>query len=106
MRDLIDERNYREKCARSIVKSYNVNYILKPEEESPAAESPDENKKEAPAAKKPMPLEEDDRWADIPSSGYGKIRDNDPVTEEQIQKILGERQESLFDTLADQVQEG
>ena len=33
MKDLIDERNFREKCARSIVKSYNVHYIMPDETE-------------------------------------------------------------------------
>ncbi len=28
MKDLIDERNFREKCARSIVKGYNVRYVM------------------------------------------------------------------------------
>ena len=33
MRDLIDERDFREKCARSIVKNYNVHYMTKEEVE-------------------------------------------------------------------------
>ena len=33
MKDMIDERNFREKCARSIVKSYNVHYMTKEEQD-------------------------------------------------------------------------
>lgn len=101
MRDLIDERDYREKRARSIVKSYNVNYIARPEEELSAVKSKSKDAGEESSSVKLTPLQEDDRWAAVPSSGYGKMREDDPVTEEQIKKILGERQESLSEVLKD-----
>ena len=45
MKDMIDERNFREKCAKSIVKWYNVRYTM-PEE---TAEKPAEAEEEVQA---------------------------------------------------------
>ncbi|MCI9426497.1 MAG: hypothetical protein HFI81_01890 [Eubacterium sp.] len=98
MEDLIDKRNFRERCARSIVKGYNVRYVYQEDTQKPA-EQPDAAKEEERPWKDDI-LESEKKWANIPSSEYGKRRDNDPVTEEQIKKILGERKD-VMDTIKD-----
>lgn len=102
MKDMIDERNFREKCAKSIVKWYNVRYTV-PEE---TAEKPVEAEEEVQAdpTSKGV-LDDESRWAHIPSAGYGKIKDNDPVTQEQIRQILGQQKNSSFEELLDENEE-
>lgn len=99
MKDMIDERNFREKCAKSIVKWYNVRYTV-PEE---TAEKPAEAEEEVQAdpTSKGV-LDDEGRWAHIPSAGYGKMKDNDPVTQEQIRQILGQQKNSSFEELLDE----
>lgn len=97
MKDLIDERNFREKCARSIIKGYNVRYVMPEETEEKPMEAAEEVQEGLAAGNV---LDDESRWAHIPSAGYGKMKDNDPVTEEQIRQILGQQQESRFDVLA------
>ncbi|MCI8635812.1 MAG: hypothetical protein HFJ05_09500 [Eubacterium sp.] len=99
MKDMIDERNFREKCAKSIVKWYNVRYTV-PEE---TAEKPAEAEEEVQAdpTSKGV-LDDESRWAHIPSAGYGKMKDNDPVTQEQIRQILGQQKNSSFEELLDE----
>ena len=96
MKDMIDERNFREKCARSIVKSYNVHYIMPDETEEKqeeAAKTQEDTSKSV--------LDDESRWAHVPSAGYGKIKESDPVTEEQIRKILGQQSEGTLELLAE-----
>lgn len=99
MKDLIDERNFREKCARSIVKGYNVRYVMpdvpKPEAEK-AEDAPAVNGQEGSKSV----LDDESRWSHIPSARYGKMADHDPVTEEQIRKILGQQSEGTMELLA------
>ncbi|MCM1258359.1 MAG: hypothetical protein NC307_10975 [Roseburia sp.] len=89
MRDMIDERNERERSSRSIVKSYNVHYMTAEElaeqerlrnqaNEQPAASIPEEVPQDTPSQE---PVKEEKNLSD------------DPVTQEQIEKILGEREE-------------
>ena len=97
MKDLIDERNFKEKCARSIVKGYNVRYVApeaasEPAEQEPKPQEPKTQKSEA-------AFEADERYAHIPSSKYGTTSVEDPLTKEQIEKILGERKENLFEKM-------
>ncbi len=102
MKDMIDERNFREKCAKSIVKWYNVRYTM-PEE---TAEKPAEAEEEVQAEPTSKGvLDDESRWAHIPSAGYGKIKDNDPVTQEQIRQILGQQKNSSFEELLDENEE-
>lgn len=98
MKDLIDERNFRERCARSIVKGYNVRYVPVSEPEKDKA---DEGGKGQDAASpwEDEILESEKKWAKNPSYEYGKKKDNDPVTEEQIQRILGEQKVDVMDTI-------
>lgn len=99
MKDLIDERNFREKCARSIVKGYNVRYVMPDQNEPEAAEAGAAPEGKEAAASKGV-LEDESRWAHVPSAGYGKMTDHDPVTEEQIRKILGQQSEGTMELLA------
>lgn len=98
MKDLIDERNFRERCARSIVKGYNARYV-------PVSEPAAQDKQGGDAdgqGEKPWDdekLAREKKWAKNPSYEYGKKKDNDPVTEEQIQKILGEQKVDVMDTI-------
>lgn len=98
MKDLIDERNFKERCARSIVKGYNARYVPVSE---PAGKDQADGE-EAEREKKPWEdeiLESEKKWANIPSYEYGKKKDNDPVTEEQIRKILGDQRVDVMDTI-------
>ena len=106
MKDLIDERNLRESCARSIVKGYNVHYMT-PEEL--AAQKLANKQQEAqiqvePATVQEKVFEADERYAHVPSSPYGTTAVQDPVTNEQIRKILGERKENVLETIKEFVE--
>ena len=99
MKDLIDERNFREKCASSIVKGYNVRYVM-PGEQKVETEEVEEAAAVQEAGNPKGVLDDEGRWANIPSAGYGKKKDNDPVTEEQIRRILGQQSEGTMELLA------
>lgn len=89
MKDFIDERNFREKCAKSIVKGYNARFVP-----AGAPQEPEDEKETGAAEPAPWADEiskSEKKWAEQPSFEYGKRKDNDPVTEEQIRKILGEQ---------------
>lgn len=105
MQDIIDKRNFKEKCARSIVKGYNVHYMTK--EEVEALQAAKEAQKAVPAETehtgKEMVFEADERYADQPSSTYGTTEVKDPVTKEQIEQILGERKNDPFEELKEKV---
>lgn len=103
MQDMIDKRNFKEKCARSIVKGYNVHYMT-PEETAALQAAKDAQKasQEADAGKE-MVFEADERFADQPSSTYGTTEVKDPVTKEQIEQILGERKSNPFEELQGKV---
>lgn len=47
MQDTIDKRNFREKCARSIVKGYNVRYVTQEETEAEKALEEAQNQRQA-----------------------------------------------------------
>ena len=47
MQDTIDKRNFREKCARSIVKGYNVRYVTQEETEAEKALEKAQNQRQA-----------------------------------------------------------
>lgn len=98
MKDLIDERNFKERCARSIVKGYNARYVPASE---PAAQDKADGEGTA-QEKNPWEseiMESEKKWANIPSYEYGKKKDNDPVTEEQIRRILGDQRKDVMDTI-------
>ena len=101
MKDRIDDRNFREKCARSIVKSYNVRYVTKEELEAQKHAGQEAAAQQAkPDPKQQAAFMADDRYAHVPSSQYGTTSVEDPVTKEQIEKILGERKNTnLFEEM-------
>ena len=88
MQDTIDKRNFREKCARSIVKGYNVRYVTQEETEAKKALEEAQNQRQAAGvSEKEMVFEADERYASQPSSRYGTTSVNDPVTKEQIEGL-------------------
>lgn len=102
MRDVIDERDFRERSSRSIVKGYNIHYMT-PEEMAAQNRKRAEEKKEAPVPKKIQ--QQRKREENIPSAQYGKNQPDDPVTQEQIAKILEERKK-LHDNVFQDVNSG
>lgn len=101
MKDMIDKRNFKEKCARSIVKGYNVHYVTKEELDAKKAM---ENAQNIPPDSDKKPVSEpafvaDERYAGVPSSQYGTTAVQDQATKEQIEKILGERKDDVFETM-------
>lgn len=105
MQDMIDKRNFKEKCARSIVKGYNVHYVT--QEEAETLQAAKETQKpvlaETEHTEKEMVFEADKRYASKPSSTYGTKEVKDPVTKEQIEQILGERKHNPFEELQGKV---
>lgn len=102
MKDMIDQRDFREKCARSIVKGYNVRYIpAERQTEIPKENTVSQGEENISSAKV---FEADERYAKRPSSQYGTTSVEDPVTKEQIAQILDERnQTSLIEALQEQM---
>lgn len=104
MRDLIDERNFREMCNRSIVKGYNVHYMTQEEIEqqqravTPAQEFTQKQKSETQA-------QEEYDGVFTEAEHYGEKETDDPVTKEQIAKILGYREEKLQETIHNSMSE-
>ena len=92
MRDMIDERNDRERSSRSIVKGYNVHYMTP--EELAERERQKMQKEEQKAA--PAPVLEPEKAQETETS--------DPVTQEQIAKILGEREEQ-YNQMLDEIKQ-
>ena len=101
MEDLIDKRNFKEKCWRSIVKFYNARYITPEEAEQMSEKDEPQNVQEQKEAWKDEISASEKKWANQPSYGYGQKRDNDQVTEEQIKKILGEQSIDVMDKIKD-----
>lgn len=102
MRDLIDERDFKEKCKKSILKGYNVHYVTQEELEAAMlatnADAEDNDPKEENAS---LYQSNENVQEDFDSSlaEYGMTDDEDPVTKEQIEKILREREEKFMETL-------
>lgn len=112
MRDIIDERDEKERISKSIIKFWNVNYIAKPtvEEEAEseaqkvlkrleAEAAADEAAKQAEIAKamEEARLREEEYNATTGSysGAYGKTEVKDDVTKGQIDKILQEKDATL-----------
>jgi len=100
MKDMIDERNFRERSSRSIVKGYNVHYMT--QEELAMQQQQEEEPKETQEPEKEEALTPEE-WADAPSVHYGENKPTDPVTQEQIAKILGEREEQYMSMLHEEL---
>ncbi len=90
MKDIIDKRNEREQMGRSIIKSWNVNYV-------PAPPQPVKPKEE------PAPAEQADAQHYNEKTGsysglYGR-GEVDEVDRRQIEAILHEKSEALLDLI-------
>lgn len=115
MRDLIDERNRREKIKSSVIKRYNVHYITQEELERQQETEEDKRVREtmehlqskgaAEEEAKKLEIqrarEERERLeramfeaSQPPSSKYG-MKESDEVTKEQVQAILEEKKSAL-----------
>lgn len=125
MRDLIDERNRREKIKRSIIKRVNVNYITREElerqrqaeEQRKAMEVVDQLKAEeaAQSAVLEMEMQREREQRELleraryeaslpPSSRYG-TKESDEVTKEQVEAILAEKETNLHQVIQENKQE-
>lgn len=125
MRDLIDERNRREKIKRSIIKRMNVNYISKEElerqreaeEKKKALEVMEQLKAEEAAQSAVLDMEmkkvkeqrellERARFeaSQPPSSRYG-TKESDEVTKEQVEAILSEKRSALDQVIQENMKE-
>lgn len=101
MKDMIDERNFREHSNRSIVKGYNVHYM------TPEELAQQQTEEAAPEEVLEPVVEETlkkDEWENMPSAHYGEEKPSDPVTQEQIAKILGEREEQHMAMIHEQLE--
>ena len=93
MRDLIDERNRREKLKNSIIKGYNVHYVT--QEELARQKEEEERKRQQEAAER-LRLEEAAKKAAL-----GTNETDNPVTKEQINAILAEKRQELDKVIHD-----
>lgn len=101
MKDVIDIRDEKERISRSIIKSWNVNYVPRPVVEPEPEAEPGEQEAMADGS---LPGEQTDA-AENPedynastgaySGAYGKEPVRDEVTKGQIDKILSEKSEAL-----------
>lgn len=93
MKDLIDERNERERISKSIIKYWNVNYIpVQPKEETMPE---NESEEEVPGMEREITEEDYNETTGAYSGVYGKKEIEDEVTKGQIEKILREKAENL-----------
>lgn len=112
MKDIIDERDEKERISRSIIKYWNVNYVAKPTEEEEAEKilkrleeeaAADEAVKQAEidAALEEARLREEayNVTTGAYSGSYGRDEIKDEVTKGQIDKILQEKTEALRDLI-------
>lgn len=108
MRDIIDERNEKERIRRSIIKSWNVNYVPAPQQDDGTEKVLQRLEEEAvreEAARRAgidNALEEAKRREELYnvttgaySGSYGRSEIQDEVTKGQIDKILQEKTEAL-----------
>ena len=110
MRDLIDERNRREKLKNSIIKGYNVHYVTQEEERKRQQEAAERLRLEEAAKKVALELERRREMEQRelleqakmpPSSRYGTNETDNPVTKEQINAILAEKRQKLDKVIHD-----
>lgn len=112
MRDVIDERDAKERISKSIIKYWNVNYIVnqEPEEDSDGilaqlqnAAAEEEARKQAQIEEAVRATQEREGLYNIAtgsySGEYGKKEIKDEVTRGQIDKILQEKTEALRDLI-------
>lgn len=110
MRDRIDERNERERIAKSIIKYWNVNYIPVPK-----TDVAPEDTEDAAAAEYDKELYRDaddvcgegdyNSTTDSYSHEYGMTEVEDEVTKGQIEKILHEKTDAIRSLFEQNAQE-
>lgn len=112
MWDIIDERNEKERISKSIIKYWNVNYIVnqRPEEDSNAIlahmqdlAAEEEARKQAEIEAAVRAAQEREECYNVAtgsySGEYGRTEVKDEVTKGQIDKILHEKTEELRDLI-------
>lgn len=99
MKDRIDERNERERIAKSVVKFWNVNYIPRPQYEEPQAAEEQAGTQQDAAWAEEMAAKEHEEAYNVTtgsySGEYGKSDVEDEVTKGQIEKILHEKTDAI-----------
>lgn len=98
MKDIIDERDFKEKCARSIVKGYNVHFMTKEEVEAEQKERAHQIVEDARVGKVREIVRDRAERGEVSKNPLSNA-ELDNVTEEQIRKILGEKEERFNDML-------
>lgn len=95
MKDIIDEKNEKERIRNSIIKYWNVNYVARPQEMKTEVETEPTQPKRTEMDSE-MSVEELYNVTTGAYSGkYGKVEIKDEVTKGQIDKILKEKTEAL-----------
>ena len=101
MKDIIDERNEKERISRSIIKYWNVNYVATPPQQEVASETEAEQM-QAGGAELDSEMSAEELYnatTGAYSGRYGNIEIEDEVTKGQIDKILHEKTEALRDLI-------
>lgn len=106
MRDIIDERNEKERISRSIVKFWNVNYVPV-QEKSENTQSVQELHESVIEEKQPIELSDGlyNKTTKSYSGTYGVDSVEDEVTKGQIDRILQEKDDALRHLLDESVKE-
>ena len=94
MKDIIDERNEKERIGRSIIKRWNVNYVCRPQEVSSQPEEKD--------ALKLKRLQKSDNTFNAKTGSHSGLygqNEVDQVHRGQIEKILQEKTKTFQDML-------
>lgn len=123
--DRIDERNFREKIKKSIIKSWNIHYMTKEDLERKQQEEEDlkkaqeimdrlNNEAAQDEAVKQKEIEEllhqqelekaYNRKTKSYSGEYGKQKIADEVAKEQVDKILAEKDEEFLRTIQESIE--
>lgn len=102
MKDIIDERDEKERIKKSIIKYWNVNYVPKPQAQEDSLNNEGQLNADAQGADCDMAEAEVDEMYNVAtgsySGNYGK-NEVDEVTLGQIDKILQEKTEALRDLI-------
>lgn len=99
MKDIIDERNEKERISRSIIKYWNVNYVAGTQE-TEHIEEMEQTQPILEEAEADMYTEEMyNPTTGAYSGNYGHTAVKDEVTKGQIDRILKEKTEALSDLI-------
>lgn len=99
MRDIIDERNEKERISKSIIKFWNVNYIPTPYGSDDTIEEETDSVEQEQCEDVPDESNEREEFYNAAtgaySGAYGADEVYDEVTKGQINRILQEKDEAL-----------